>query len=87
MQVLIVFAHPEPTSLTRQLVQVSVETLEKQGHDVVLSDLYGMKWKAVFDADDFPVRANPERLSFIEESGMLTRAEIRRRMSSRNRQN
>lgn len=69
MQVLIVFAHPEPTSLTRQLVQVSVETLEQSGHDVVLSDLYGMKWKAVFDADDFPSRANPERLSFIEESG------------------
>lgn len=68
MQVLIVFAHPEPTSLTRQLVQVSVETLEKNGHDVVLSDLYGMKWKAVFNADDFPSRANPERLSFIEES-------------------
>jgi NAD(P)H dehydrogenase (quinone) len=28
-----------------------------------------MKWKAVYDADDFPVRDNPERLSFIMESG------------------
>lgn len=33
------------------------------------SDLYGMGWKAVFDGTDFPVRANPGRLSFIEESG------------------
>lgn len=67
-RVLIVYAHPEPTSLTRQLVQVTVETLEAQGHEVIKSDLYGMRWKAVFDENDFPSRANPERLSFIAES-------------------
>lgn len=67
-RVLVVFAHPEPTSLTRQLVQVTVETLEGQGREVVQSDLYGMCWKAVFDENDFPSRANPERLSFIMES-------------------
>lgn len=67
--VLIVYAHPEPTSLTRQLVEVTAETLARQGHEVVRSDLYGMRWKAVFDAHDFPSRANPERLSFIMESG------------------
>lgn len=67
--ILIVHAHPEPTSLTRQLVDVSIETLVAQGHEVVQSDLYAMRWKAVFDAEDFPSRANPERLSFIAESG------------------
>jgi NAD(P)H dehydrogenase (quinone) len=67
-RVLVVYAHPEPTSLTRQLVQVTIETLEGQGHEVVQSDLYGMRWKAVFDENDFPSRANPERLSFIAES-------------------
>lgn len=67
--ILIVYAHPEPTSLTRQLVDVSAKTLEGMGHKVEHSDLYGMKWKAVFDADDFPNRANRERLSFIMESG------------------
>jgi len=67
-RVLIVFAHPEPTSLTRQLVQVAVKTLEGQGHEVIQSDLYGMRWKAVYDENDFPSRANPERLSFILES-------------------
>ena len=67
--ILIVYAHPEPTSLTRQLVDVTAETLSAAGHTVVHSDLYGMKWKAVYDADDFPVRNNPERLSFIMESG------------------
>lgn len=69
MKVLIVHAHPEPTSLTRHLVEVSVQTLEQQGHEVLLSDLYGMHWKSVFDEHDFPSRADPQRLSFIAESG------------------
>lgn len=69
MKVLIVHAHPEPTSLTRRLVAESVRTLQSQGHEVLQSDLYAMHWKAVFDADDFPARADPERLSFIAESG------------------
>jgi NAD(P)H dehydrogenase (quinone) len=67
-KILIVYAHPEPTSVTRQLVEVTAETLQRQGHQVLRSDLYGMRWKAVFDENDFPVRANPERLSFIMES-------------------
>jgi NAD(P)H dehydrogenase (quinone) len=67
--VLIVYAHPEAKSLTRQLVEVSVQTLQQRGHEVLLSDLYGMRWKAVFDGHDFPIRADPERLSFMTESG------------------
>ena len=69
MKVLIVYAHPEPTSLTRQLVNETAETLSAAGHSVMHSDLYGMKWKAVYDANDFPKRANPERLSLIDEGG------------------
>lgn len=68
-KILIVHAHPEPTSLTQQLVETSIETLHAQGHQVLQSDLYAMGWKAVFDAADFPERINPERLSFVEESG------------------
>jgi NAD(P)H dehydrogenase (quinone) len=68
-KVLIVYAQPEPQSLTRQLVDVAVQTLQQYGHEVLRSDLYGMRWKAVFDEDDFPTRADPERLSFITESG------------------
>lgn len=67
--ILIVHAHPERASLTHQLVEVSVETLRRQGHEVLQSDLYGMQWKAVFDEHDFPTRSNPDRLSFIQESG------------------
>ena len=60
-RVLIVYAHPEPTSLTRQLAEVSVRTLQQNGHEVLQSDLYGMGWKAVFDQNDFPSRADPSR--------------------------
>src|ERR1700761_4683547 len=69
MNILIVHAHPEPTSLTRTLVDESVRTLRTQGHDVALSDLYAMRWKAVFDEHDFPARKDLERLCFITESG------------------
>ena len=68
-KILIVHAHPEPTSLTRELVDVSVQTLQAQGHEVLQSDLYAMRWKAVFDEDDFPTRADAQRLSFVAESG------------------
>jgi NAD(P)H dehydrogenase (quinone) len=67
--VLIVHAHPEPTSVTRQLAAVSIGTLEQRGYEVQQSDLYAMRWKAVFDEQDFPSRADPSRLSFIAESG------------------
>ena len=66
-KVLIVYAHPEPTSVTCQMVEAAIETLERQGHEVLKSDLYGMRWKAVFDECDFPHRADPSRLSFIVE--------------------
>jgi NAD(P)H dehydrogenase (quinone) len=68
-KVLIVYAHPEPSSLTRQLVDVTHESLIEQGVEVLHSDLYRMDWKATFDGADFPSRMNRDRLSFIAESG------------------
>ncbi|EPE3623029.1 NAD(P)H-dependent oxidoreductase [Serratia marcescens] len=52
MNVLIVYAHPEPLSLTGSLKNFAVERLTQAGHQVQLSDLYAMKWKATLDADD-----------------------------------
>ncbi len=67
--VLIVHAHPEPTSLTRTMVDVAERALREAGHEVLRSDLYAMGWKAVYDAEDFPVRSDVERLDFVRESG------------------
>jgi len=52
MNVLLVYAHPEPKSLNGSLKDFSVKRLEEAGHTVQVSDLYAMKWKAPLDADD-----------------------------------
>ncbi len=54
MNVLIVFAHPEPRSLNAALREVAVEELKAQGHAVQVSDLYAMNWKTEIDRADFP---------------------------------
>ncbi|WP_416260682.1 NAD(P)H-dependent oxidoreductase [Gibbsiella quercinecans] len=52
MNVLIVYAHPEPTSLNGSLKDFAVRHLAAAGHQVQVSDLYAMGWKAVLDASD-----------------------------------
>ncbi|MEQ5843861.1 NAD(P)H-dependent oxidoreductase [Paraburkholderia acidicola] len=52
MNVLLVYAHPEPRSLNGALRCFSVKRLEDAGHVVQVSDLYAMKWKAALDAND-----------------------------------
>lgn len=52
MNVLLVYAHPEPRSLNGSLKDFSVKRLEDAGHVVQVSDLYAMKWKASLDAHD-----------------------------------
>ncbi|KDB09617.1 Ribosyldihydronicotinamide dehydrogenase (quinone) [Burkholderia sp. lig30] len=52
MNVLIVYAHPEPLSLNGALRDFAVKRLEEAGHAVQVSDLYAMNWKAALDADD-----------------------------------
>ena len=53
MNVLIVFAHPERSSLNGALLRASVDILEKAGHAVEVSDLYAQNWKAVLDREDY----------------------------------
>ena len=58
MKVLIVYAHPEPQSLNGSLKDFAVQRLESAGHQVQVSDLYAMKWKAPIDATDSLAPAN-----------------------------
>ncbi|MGV9679849.1 NAD(P)H-dependent oxidoreductase [Nocardia sp. NPDC003482] len=53
MNILIVYAHPEPDSLTGSLKDVAVQQLRQDGHEVRVSDLYAMGWKSHADAADF----------------------------------
>jgi NAD(P)H dehydrogenase (quinone) len=52
MNVLLVYAHPEPRSLNGALRNFAVERLEAAGHAVKVSDLYAMNWKPTLDAAD-----------------------------------
>ncbi|MGX1085940.1 NAD(P)H-dependent oxidoreductase [Pseudomonas sp. AP3_22 TE3818] len=67
MNVLIVHAHPEPKSFTAALRDQAVETLQSQGHQVRVSDLYEMNWNPVAGAGDFRARENPEYLVYALE--------------------
>ena len=67
--VLVVHAHPDRRSLTHQLATTARHALVERGHRTLETDLYAARWKAVFDADDFLDRVDPERLSFVAESG------------------
>lgn len=58
MKTLIVYAHPEPKSLNSALKNLAVSTLEAAGHQVRVSDLYEMDWKAVVDAADYGPNAS-----------------------------
>jgi NAD(P)H dehydrogenase (quinone) len=62
LKVLLVFAHPEPRSLTGALRDAAVGELERQGHDVEVSDLYAMQWKSAVNRADFPTLAPEAQL-------------------------
>ena len=67
MKVLIVHAHPEPQSFTTALRDLAVETLQGQGHQVQVSDLYAMNWNPVASAADFSERQDPDYLVYALE--------------------
>jgi NAD(P)H dehydrogenase (quinone) len=67
MNVLILHAHPEPQSFTTALRDQAVRTLEAQGHQVQVSDLYAMNWNPVASAEDFSDRENPDYLVYALE--------------------
>lgn len=69
MNALIVFAHPEPRSLNAGLRDVAIGELKALGHEVEVSDLYAMGWKAQVDRADFPGLTAGARLKVAAASG------------------
>lgn len=67
MNILIVHAHNEPKSFNTAMKDMAVDILREQGHDVVVSDLYAMRFNPVASADDFLDRANPDYLVYALE--------------------
>ena len=73
MNILIVFAHPEPRSFGRALLDRGVSTLRDCGHDVLVSDLYAMNFNPVASGADFVARRFPEALQYDREQKQASR--------------
>jgi NAD(P)H dehydrogenase (quinone) len=67
MKIFIVHAHPEPQSFCSAMKDTAVETFQKLGHEVQVSDLHQMKWNPVASGDDFEVRNQPDYLVYALE--------------------
>ncbi|GAA0550203.1 NAD(P)H-dependent oxidoreductase [Chitinophaga japonensis] len=59
MNVLIVYAHPEPKSMNNAMFKAAVEALTAAGHQVQTSDLYAMQFDPVSDRANFTSVHNP----------------------------
>ncbi|CAB3768218.1 NAD(P)H-dependent oxidoreductase [Paraburkholderia humisilvae] len=68
MNVLLVYAHPEPRSLNGSLRNFAIKRLEQAGHEVQVSDLYAMHWKSALDAQDYPARPADARFNPAADS-------------------
>ncbi|MDA1359718.1 NAD(P)H-dependent oxidoreductase [Glycomyces luteolus] len=68
MRTHIVYAHPHNGSLNAALRDEAVQTLEALGHNVTVSDLYAMNWKAVADYDDFGPTENEHFMAAAGEA-------------------
>lgn len=60
MHALIVFCHPEPHSFNGALKDVAVETLQRQGYRVEVSDLYADGFDPLESPVHYTDRAEPE---------------------------
>lgn len=64
MNVLIVYAHHEPKSFNGALKDIAVAVLTEVGHQVKVSDLYAMNFKAIADRADFKEMLEPDYLKY-----------------------
>jgi NAD(P)H dehydrogenase (quinone) len=67
MHVLIIHAHPEPKSFSGALTAEAQRFLIAHGHEVVVSDLYAMRFSPVSDRRNFTTVRNADYFSQQEE--------------------
>lgn len=75
MNILIVYAHHEPTSFTAALKNTALQTLGQQGHNVVVSDLYGEGFNPVAQKWDF-VTTSGGHFNYMLEQRHAARLEM-----------
>jgi NAD(P)H dehydrogenase (quinone) len=74
MKTLIVYAHQEKNSFNSALKEKSVSVLRQMNHEIVISDLYAMNFKAVADREDFRGIGQPDHINYLMEQKKATAA-------------
>ena len=69
MHVLLVYAHPEPTSFTAALKDTAYEAIQNAGHSVEVSDLYAEGFNPVAGRHDFLTVQDAQRFHYQNEQG------------------
>lgn len=79
MKHLVVYAHPNPESLNHSILGTTVNTLKKNGHEVVVRDLYALDFQPVLKPEDtaaMKVGKTPDDIKteqeFIAEADVIT---------------
>ncbi len=67
MNILFVYAHQDTASFGAAMHSVAVSFFEKQGHKIVISDLYGTGFHAVAAKWDFKVSGGPHKNYMLEQ--------------------
>lgn len=75
MNVLIVYAHHEPTSFTSAMKNLAIEVLSRQGHAVTVSDLYGQGFNPTAQKWDF-VTTSGEHFNYMLEQRHAARLDM-----------
>jgi NAD(P)H dehydrogenase (quinone) len=73
MRILIVLAHAEPTSFNHALTDAAASSLRRAGHEVVVSDLYAMRFDPVSDRRNFSTVKDPSRFAQQVEEAHASR--------------
>ncbi len=74
MNILIVYAHPEPKSFNGAMFEQAIATLTKEGHNVRQSDLYKMQFNPVSDRSNFTTIKDPDYFKQQQEEVYATGA-------------
>jgi putative NADPH-quinone reductase len=57
MKISIILAHPDPKSFNHAIAKTAIDALKKNGHEVIIHDLYAEKFDPVLPANEIPQNA------------------------------
>jgi NAD(P)H dehydrogenase (quinone) len=77
MKHLIIYAHPNPESLNHDILDRTVSTLKKNGHEVVVRDLYALDFYPVLKPEDTEAMKAGKTPDDIKiEQGFISEADV-----------